>query len=213
MRVKIPKERAPEKRSVEGDVIRKVLTSNVSFLKSRENISRKEMAQDVAWIIFCLAGINVADLYNLKETALNRKNWKLCYNRKKTRDKSGSGAYTEITVPETIRHLFEKYVGEKGKLFVFSKRFSDENGFVKSVNKGLKAICDELGIEETVTTYTFRHSWATIAQNECGASTELVAFALNHSSVHKMTEGYIRKDYTPIDKLNKKVIEFVFKGE
>jgi len=95
-------------------------------------------------------------------------------------------------------------------LFLFSNRYSDANGFVKNVNKGLKVICEELGVEK-VTTYTFRHSWATIAQNNCGASTELVAFALNHASVHKITEGYIRKDYSPIDILNKKVIDYVFK--
>ena len=57
--------------------------------------------------------------------------------------------------------------------------------------------------------YAFRHSWATIAQNHCGASTEMVAFCLNHSSAHKTTEGYIRKDYKPIDVLNEKVIKYL----
>ena len=87
-------------------------------------------------------------------------------------------------------------------LLAFSERYVSGSDFVKNVNKGLKAICEELGVEK-VTTYTFRHSWATIAQNNCGASTELVTFALNHASVHKITEGYICKDYSPIDDLNK----------
>jgi len=206
-RVKIPKESIPEKRSTEPDVIRRVLTSKIETPNNYRGISRKEMGQDIGLIIFCLAGINAADLYDLKKDSL-KKDWKLCYNRKKTRDKSDTGAYMEVTVPEVIRPLFEKYKGSK-RLFLFSERFVDSTGFVKNVNKGLKAVCEELEIKEIITTYTFRHSWATIAQNECGASTEQIAFALNHSSAHKVTEGYIRKDYTPVDKLNKKVIDRV----
>ena len=37
-----------------------------------------------------------------------------------------------------------------------------------------------------------------------------VAFALNHSSAHKVTEGYIQKDYSPISKLNDMVLSRVF---
>jgi site-specific recombinase XerD len=207
IRVKIPKEKAPEKRSVEAEVLNRLFLSETSF-PSYDGISRMELARDVSFIIFCLAGINAADLYDMKKSSLSTE-WKLCYNRKKTRDKSDTGAYIEILVPAVIRPLFEKYRGGKDSLFIFSTRFSDENRFVKTVNKGLKSLCDDLHIQETVTTYTFRHSWATIAQNQCGASTELVAFSLNHSSAHRVTEGYIRKDYSPIDALNAKVIDFV----
>ena len=207
-RVKIPKESVPEKRSIDVDIINKVLTSKIEYPNNYNGISRKEMGRDVGLMIFCLAGINAADLYDMKKEAL--KDWKLCYNRKKTREKSDTGAYMEITIPELIRPLFEKYKGSK-RLFLFSERFTDSTGFVKNVNKGLKAVCEEIWIEETITTYTFRHSWATIAQNHCGASTELIAFSLNHSSAHKVTEGYIRKDYTPIDQLNEQVINHVLK--
>ena len=209
VRIKIPKPRVTDKRSVSADIIKEVLSADITFPLDYEGLSRKEIGRDVAMMIFFLAGINAADLYDLQANAL-KTDWKLCYNRKKTRDRSGTGSYIEITVPEIIRPLFAKYKAKKGKLFLFSNRYSDANGFVKNVNKGLKVICEELGVEK-VTTYTFRHSWATIAQNNCGASTELVAFALNHASVHKITEGYIRKDYSPIDILNKKVIDYVFK--
>ena len=189
------KPRTTDKRSVDASMIKKILTSNITFPSGYEGLSRKEIGRDVAMIIFCLAGINTADLYDLQHAAL-KSDWKLCYNRKKTRERSDTGSYIEITVPERIRPLFEKYKGDDKKLFLFSKRYSDANGFYKYVDIGLKRICEELGVAK-VTTYTFRHSWATIAQNNCGASTEMVAFALNHASVHKITEGYIRKDYTP----------------
>ena len=207
-KIAIPKHRPPKKRSVSADIVKKVLFSDISTFRES---SRKELAQDVGKMIFCLAGINAADLNDFGKNVLNRKTWKLCYNRKKTRDKSDSDAYTEITVPELIRPLFDKYASEK-RLLCFAERYSDENSFVKAVNIGLGEICDELNIEENVTTYVFRHTWATIAQNQCGASTEMVAFALNHASAHKITEGYIQKDYSPIDVLNKKVIDYVLES-
>ena len=38
---------------------------------------------------------------------------------------------------------------------------------------------------------------------------------LNHVDMtHKVTEGYIEKDFTPIDKLNRKVLDYIFqRGE
>ena len=225
-RVKIPKERVAEKRCIEVEVLNKLFTTNkITFPDNYDGISRKEIGIDVAKMIFCLAGINAADLYDMKKSSL--KNGKLCYNRKKTREKSDTGAYTEISIPKIIQPLVKKYNGKKDNLFIFSERFVDAQGFVKNVNKGLKAICEELEfiedeegslkkkrkkpiLDNPITTYTFRHSWATIAQNDCKASTEMVAFALNHSSAHKITETYIRKDYSPIDELNEKVIKTVF---
>jgi site-specific recombinase XerD len=206
VRVKIPKENVPEKRSVDPVNICRYFLSDVTY-PAYEGISRMEMGYDVSLLIFCLAGINAADLYDLKKGSLN--NWVLKYNRKKTRTKSANSAYMEITVPVLIRPLFEKYKGDKNMLFSFSKRFSTSTAFVKTVSKGIKAVCEQLNTSK-MTTYTFRHSWATIAQNNCGASTELVAFSLNHSSAHRVTEGYIRKSYAPVDVLNEKVVDFVF---
>jgi site-specific recombinase XerD len=206
-KAKIPKIHTPEKRSVDASLICKILTAGVTL--PDEGIRAAEFSRDVSRLIFCLAGINAADLYDLKSSSLGG-DGKLRYNRKKTRDKSGSGAYMEITVPEFIRPLFDRYRGHRDHLFIFAERAANSTVFVKSINRGLKIICKHLSIKENITTYVFRHSWATIAQNECGASTEQIAFALNHASIHKITEGYIRKDYAPIDRLNKKVMQRVF---
>lgn len=82
--------------------------------------------------------------------------------------------------------------------------------FLDYIDLGLKDVAKIAGVTEKITTYVFRHTFATIAQNNCGASTELVGFALNHASAHKITEGYITKDYSPINTLNSAVLEFVF---
>jgi len=197
--VKIPKADVPEKRSVDKEIIKKVIFS-------KPKTEREELGRDVAEIILCLAGINSVDLYNLSKSSI--KDNKLCYNRSKTKSKRSDKAYIEIAILERIIPLFEKHKGLK-YAFSFQERYSDNGNFNKAINTGLKSICDRENIKK-ITTYHLRHSWATIAQNHCGASTEMVAFCLNHSSAHKITESYIKKDFSPIDGLNKKVLDYVF---
>jgi hypothetical protein len=57
--------------------------------------------------------------------------------------------------------------------------------------------------------YTFRHTWATVAQNDCGASIAEVGFGMNHS-MHNVTRGYMQIDFSPAWELNEKVVDFIF---
>ena len=203
MHVEIPRPDKGKKKAVSIEVLNKI------FLQDLSKHPRKKtapLAKDIALLSFCLAGINTADLYYLEKE--NMKDWKLCYSRHKTESKREDNAYFEISIPSEIRPLFDKYKG-KNKLFSFSEMYRDNNSFNKYLNQGLKDLCKIAEVED-VSTYTFRHSWATIAQNQCGASTEMVGFALNHASAHRITEGYIKKDYSPIDVLNEKVIKCIF---
>lgn len=199
--VKIPKTDVPDKRAIDSSIIKRIL-------EHKTTTKRSELAQDVARLMIYLVGINTVDLYYLNHDNIN--NGKLCYNRRKTMHGRSDKAYIEISIHPDIKYLFEKY---KGLDSLFDWSYKNEADFNKYVNMGLKRICSDLAIPP-VDTYTFRHSWATIAQNKCGASTELVAFCLNHSSAHKVTEGYIEKDFTPIDKMNRKVLDYIFqRGE
>ena len=203
MRVAIPKSEKGKKKAVSVEVLNKIFSADIS---KAVKVVTAPLAKDVALMSFCLAGINTADLFYMEKK--NLKDWKLCYSRHKTESKRDDNAYVEITIPDEIRPLLKKYKGIK-KLFCFSEMYRDNNSFNKYLNKGLKDLCKIAEVED-VSTYTFRHSWATIAQNQCGASTEQVGFALNHSSAHRITEGYIKKDFSPIDVLNEKVIKYVF---
>lgn len=199
--VKIPKANVPAKRAIDAGILRKIF-------EYEPTTKRSELAQDVARLMIYLVGINTVDLFYLQTE--NVVNSKLCYNRRKTMHGRSDKAYIEVSIHPDITYLFEKYKGEK---YLFAWKYRNEADFNKYVNIGLKKICSDLSIDP-VDTYTFRHSWATIAQNKCGASTELVAFCLNHSSAHKVTEGYIQKDFSVIDKMNTKVIDYIFqRGE
>ena len=61
--------------------------------------------------------------------------------------------------------------------------------------------------------YTFRHTWATIAQNDCGASLSDVGFAMNHSDKTRITRTYVKIDFSPAWKLNEQVIDKIFFSE
>ena len=58
--------------------------------------------------------------------------------------------------------------------------------------------------------YTFRHTWATVAQNECGATLGDVDFGLNHANKTRLARTYVKIDFTPAWELNEKVIEKIF---
>ena len=58
--------------------------------------------------------------------------------------------------------------------------------------------------------YKARHTWATIAQNDCDANLYEVAFGMNHSHGLNITRGYVKIDFTPAWELNAKVIDFIF---
>ncbi len=172
----------------------------------RKTLSRDMLTRDVVKMVLYLCGVNLADLYDVLPSCFN--DGKLCYNRKKTRGSSGTRAYIEVAIHPDILPLFEKYKG-KERLFAFSEYYSTADDFTKAVNAGLKQICGMLAVPD-VTAYYFRHTWATIAQNECGATDAEVAFCLDHASAHKVTSGYIRKKYTIVDEINKKVIRHIF---
>jgi site-specific recombinase XerD len=198
--IDIPKYRARRHKAVDVETVRRLLSVEVEG-------RRATMARDVAKIIFCLAGINCADLYDIEKDAYSEETHRLSYNRKKTRDRTVSESYMEITVPDEIRGLLATYRGQN-RLFDFSERYAESGEFVRNVNKGLKQVCRFADVSHA-TTYTFRHTWATVAQNSCGASMEDVAFCLCHESAHKVTEGYVMKDYSRVDVINRRVIDFV----
>lgn len=202
--LKIPSSDTPEKRSVSVEQLR-VLFSHAP--KGRQ----ARYAQDVARVSFCLAGMNVADLYDLTPDNLQ---WdKLCYHRAKTKGKRSDKAYMEVSIPTQAMEAFARLTEDArdGYLLNLSSRYYDRHSCTSYISRGIAKLCKEAGLPP-MTSYALRHSWATIARNEVGASEEDVAFSLNHISAHKVTDRYIRKDYARVDKLNAEVVKLVLGG-
>lgn len=208
--VKIPSADVPEKRAINPEQVRDFFAAPIP--ESKLKLSVPELGRDVALMIICLAGINTADIYHLKKE--NLKDGVIGYNRKKTMKFRRDRAYIEVSLPDILKPLLMKYEASSDSeyLFNFPERYSTEDSFNANVNGGIKDMCKSMGIakEEQYCSYTFRHTWGTVARNYCGAIDEDVAFAMNHASAHKVTQGYIKPDYSRITILNDKVIEYLF---
>lgn len=190
----------PRKRSLEVDQIRSILNFQDTEFE-RVNLSR-----DVFTLSFFLLGMNTVDLY----TCSNYRKGRITYYRHKTKARKGERAMLSVLVPEKIRPIVEKYLDRTGeRVFDFYTRYSTADGFNQNVNKGLAYIGRTLGMEEEVTSYYARHSFATIARNECGVSKDDIAMCLTHSSGHDVTDLYLNEKWTLIDRVQEKVIKFM----
>ena len=152
--------------------------------------------------------MNAADLYTCDKFDSDSK--KLTYYRAKTKSRRADGAEMQIIIPQEIEHLFEKYKSNGGKrVFNFSEKYVDIDGFNIAVNRGgLKKIGKAVKVDR-LTLYTARHSWATIAVNDIGIPEEQVDDCLAHAPIRKMLHRYIKKDWSKIDKTNRKVLDYV----
>lgn len=171
------------------------------------------VAKDVFILSFCLMGMNTADLYLCEELAESNGRYTITYNRAKTSARRSDKARISVDVHPFLVPLFEKYRNpRKGKIFSFVNRYCDYTQLNKSVNKGLKEVGKAIGIDD-LEFYAARHTFATIARNKLGYDKSTVGEALNHvEKENRITDIYIQKDFSIINKLNKEVIEYVFKG-
>ncbi|WP_223928259.1 tyrosine-type recombinase/integrase [Prevotella lacticifex] len=207
-KISIPKEDTPNKRAISPNMLRRFFAVVPDF--SRFTHPLQELGQDIALISFCMCGINSIDLFYAKKSQYH--NGIFHYNRRKTSKSRSDNAYFEIRVPQFIKPTFEKYLSkniESPWLFDFQDRLSTSDSFNANINAGISQICKKVSPDFHASLYSFRHSWATIAQNGCGASLGDVDFALNHSTF-KLARVYTKIDYSPAWELNEKVIDYVF---
>lgn len=208
-KVKIPQSDRPDKKAVTAEDCRAFFAAPLPATRIVEPLP--ELGRDVAMMVLCLAGMNTVDIYNLRKDDYH--GGILHYKRAKTSKCRTDGAYMEMRVPQVLRPLFEKYrAGDESEwLFRFRERFSTSDSFGSNVNSGIRRICASMGMpkERWYCVYTFRHTWATTAQNDCGATLAEVGFAMNHSQHQSVTRGYVRLDFSPAWKLNEKVVDFI----
>jgi len=151
---------------------------------------------------FYLCGINAVDLYNIAHYGYKDK--RLEYNRSKTSGKRSDEAFISIKIVTEARPLLEKYAGK------LRERYSSYTGLDTALCKGMKQMRNIAGLSFPVTFYWARHSFATIARNQCGFSKDDIAEALNHvDSEHRVTDIYIEKSWDRVDELQKAVMQYV----
>ena len=209
-KVKIPQADRAEKKAISAEDCRRFFSAPLPQTRMVDPLP--DLGRDVAKLVLCLAGINTVDLYELKKNDYH--DGVIGYRRAKTRKARADDAYIEMRVEPIIQPVFDKYLADEADpyLFTFHKRFCDSDSFNANVNTGIKQVCRAMGMpkREWYCAYTFRHTWGTIAQNDCGATIAEVAFGMNHSHGNSVTRGYIKMDFTPAWELNAKVVDFIF---
>ena len=210
LKVQIQKSDNAAQRAISAEACREFF--NRPLPKTKMLSSLPELGRDVAMLVLCLGGINTADLYALKKSDYH--NGVIGYKRAKTRHSRKDEAYIEMRVEPFIQPVFDKYLAADNHefLFTFHNRYCDCDSFCANGNSGIKKICEDMGLkkEDYYCVYTFRHTWGTIAQNDCDANLYEVAFGMNHSHGLNVTRGYVKIDFSPAWRLNAKVIDFVF---
>lgn len=194
-----------EKRALSVEQIREIFSLPYSGKLVRGIQCRRDLALDCFKLSFCLLGMNSADMYNATEYDGEY----ITYFRTKTKDRRNDKAKMVVRVHPVIKELVEKYMGN-GRVFNFYERFSSMSDLNRSINIGLKEIGKEIGVDN-LQLYSARHSMATIAANEAGIDRWTVNLMLNHTDQSmRVTELYIKRDFTPINEANDRLMKFIF---
>ncbi len=152
------------------------------------------------WIFSYLCnGINFKDIARLKYRNIDKDS--ITFIRAKTERKQRSNQKT-IVVPLTpeLTNIIDRW-GNKAATkdeYVFpilqsgitpEKELALVQQAIKNANKYIRRISNDLKIEKDVSTYTARHSFATVMKRS-GASTEFISESLGHSNL-STTENYL----------------------
>jgi integrase/recombinase XerD len=161
--------------------------------------SSEGRARDL-WIFSYLCnGINVKDIARMKYKNIDRDS--IVFVRAKTERKQRQNQKS-IVVPLTpeIKRIIKRSGNKLTSMdeYVFpilhdgltpEKERALIQQATKTINKYIKRIVDDLKIKKEVTTYTARHSFATVLKRS-GASTEFISESLGHSNL-TTTENYL----------------------
>lgn len=174
-------------------------------------------ARNYFLFMFNNMGINFIDLVKLKKKQLintkydnsnNLTEGRISFDRSKTSD-----SFSIKLTDESIRILNYYEVGEKeSDDFVFQygyeeseigrKRYKQHR---KRLNKKLKELAELAGLDEPLTTYYARHSWATIAKRKMIPVT-MISEALGHKDL-KTTQIYLDSfDNEDLDAANEDIV-------
>lgn len=148
---------------------------------------------DLWRLMFCLIGINMADLTRLVKVSQGRIN----YTRQKT------GRLYSIKVEPQAAALIAAHRGRVWLLDILDHYKSVHNA-LGTANKNLKRIAEDLGLPP-ITTYTARYTWATLAAS-IDTPIEVISQALGHTYGQAVTLGYIMPDRRKVDEANKAVL-------
>ena len=197
------------KRALEVEEINKLL-NEVPLKKLPEDLIRCRVWAN---LMFQLRGMPFVDLAHLHKSDL--KGNTLSYRRYKT------GGQMIVDIPITAMKLINKYQNtNQDSPYLFpilsgtktgEDLYTEYQQALRTMNYNLGRLAKKCGVATKVSSYTTRHTWATLAKY-CNFSEQLICEAFGHSSV-KVTETYLKNfKYEEIKKANDAIILYVSKN-
>ena len=162
---------------------------------------------DVFMFSLYTQGMSFSDIVNLKKENINGDT--ISYKRKKT------GQQINIGMEDCMKEIIKRY-SDKNSNYIFPILRSVENSseYMKwkktslslaRYNQSLNKLARNAGINERLTSYVSRHSWASIASQE-GISIATISKGMGHES-EKTTRIYVSElDYSDVRRANKQII-------
>lgn len=175
------------------------------------NLTIIERTLDYFLLSFYLLGINPTDMYNLQKHQYC--DGRITYTRSKTKRRAG-GAEISVPVCAQAAEIIRRHKGRGEMLLDMKDNYGTVGAMISMVSRSLFKLYRmlDLDIDKTnFTWYSARHTWASIAANDCHFSDAEVARALNHQSEHKVTRGYIRPNWSLLDRMNDAVLAVINK--
>jgi integrase len=199
-----------------------VFTGNAKTQKraiDRKSISRLmgvrrpelSFSRDLFLFSFYTHGMSFSDMVALKRD--NIKEGFIRYKRKKT------GQLITIELEDCMKEIIKRYTSSSEFIFPLLKGkapngLKDSGDYLKwkktatalaVYNKNLKKLAGLAGIDEHLTSYVSRHSWATIASQE-GIPIATISRGMGHES-EKTTRIYISQtDYSDVGRANRQIL-------
>lgn len=198
--------RADRRRALDGEDMKLMFTR----LSPKVATPAMQRAQEKFILMFLLRGLPFVDLAYLRKSDLRGN--VITYRRHKT------GRQLSVTLTPEAMILVQKYMNrDAASPYLFPILHSGEGTeeayreyqlALRSFNYQLALLGKLLGLQERLSSYAARHTWATTAYY-CEIHPGIISEAMGHSSI-TVTETYLKPfQDQKIDEANRQVIDFV----
>lgn len=174
-------------------------------------------AQDCLRLMTALQGMPFVDLAHLQKEDLKEHGG--CFALTLRRQKTGSELHVSV-LPEALELLNRYRNTDPASPFLLdflSGHSRGEDAFYEyrhslgELNRGLSRLARFCGMNTRVSSYTARHTWATLAKY-CQVPEEIISEGLGHSSL-EMTRTYLKRfEGDELHRVNRIIIDYIFTG-
>ena len=167
---------------------------------------KEERTRDLAVFSYLVGGIPFADLARLKTANYDVVTHSLTYRRHKT------GIAVRVHLTAEARRIWLRH-GDGSSFYHFGLIESPEQEMAEkeyanalaAYNRSLRCLTARCGVGKRVTSYTLRHTFATVARHNYGAPLDLLSLPLGHRS-ERTTALYVdRPSYDMLQRLQCKM--------